>query len=84
MIAVARPQYTRDRGSFRILVTHGEEHLSQNQYFEVFYYARGETRSEIVYVRSARIAYNAAVRAHGSNLLNVYNLETGEMVVGGR
>jgi hypothetical protein len=80
---------TIDRGDFRILVDPAEEQLDQNQYFEVEFVAKAtfdEFRidSEILYVRSARIAYNRAIKAHGRQLTNVTNLETGTLVVGSR
>lgn len=82
---------TRDRGPFRILIEGNDDPQDRNMYFEVRYgtvrnlstltYEEG---TEILFVRNSRIAYNNAVRKHGNDLLNIVNLETGRMVVGGK
>lgn len=79
--------HTRDRGQFRILIEGNDDPQSRNQYFEVLTYnpdGQSIIRREIIYVRDSRIAYNNAIKRHGKKLLNVENLETGRLVVGGR
>lgn len=78
-----RKMTTRDRGPFRILLEGNDDPEGRNQYFEVEVYAADAIAKEILWVRDARIAYNRALRAYGQKLLNVTNLETGRMVVGG-
>lgn len=76
--------FTRDRGPFRILIDPTEERLDQNQYFEVEIFDgshTGTTYSEIIYVRSARLAYNQSLRKYGKRLCTIRNLETGKIVV---
>lgn len=82
---------TRDRGPFRILIEGNDDPQDRNMYFEV---RHGAVRNlatltytehtEIVFVRNSRIAYNNALRKHGKDLLNIVNLETGRLVVGGK
>lgn len=84
---------TRDRGPFRILLEGNDDPQGRNMYFEVRYGSirnddeTGLTYDEhtrIVWVKDSRIAYNHAIKVHGKNLLNIVNLETGRMVVGGK
>jgi hypothetical protein len=77
------------RGPFRINVEKPVD--DRKVYYEVEYFEPGyrdqlfgPTKSEVVWVGSSRIAFNNAIKRHGNRLLNIYNLETGQMVVGGK
>jgi hypothetical protein len=64
------------RGPFRINL----EKPESRTYYEVVT-TKG---TEIIWVRDSRVAFNNSVRKYGHHLLNIYNLETGGMVVGGK
>lgn len=82
---------TRDRGPFRILIEGNDDPQGRNMYFEVRHATiknlstlTYSEHTEIVFVRNSRIAYNNALRKYGKDLLNIVNLETGRLVVGGK
>ena len=79
------------RGPFRINLEKPED--GRSVYYEIRFAAtdRGVpaawstmTATEIVFVGSSRIAFNNAVRKYGRALLDITNLETGQLVVGGK